>query len=281
MKPSLVASSSMRTSIVTITPEMAKDMLERNMPHNRHVPINSSVVKQYSEAIKAGEFILNGESIKISDKGELIDGQHRLKACIMAGVPFTTVIVYDVPTEAYLTIDRGKRREVADALTHEGVPNAKLTAASIRWVRLIQGGKVGKSLRGDLPTPSEGVNWVEENPDIIDSAHFIVAKRELIKMEIPSMVLALHFVFSQKNRRLADEFYDRVNDGIDLGSRSPMLLLRKQLLADRLSMKKHTEAEHLGWHMNAWNAFRQNRQLVLLKGPLRDAESGMNVLPLI
>jgi len=279
MKPSLVASSSMRTAIVTITPEMAKDMLTRNMKRNRH--ISASRIKEYADQMAKGGWILNGETIKITDTNELIDGQHRLKACVLSGVPFTTTVIYDVPFDAYLTIDIGRRRQVADALTHEGIPNSKITAASIRWIKLIQSGKVGKSLRANIPTPSDAVQWVEDNPDIIDSAHFVMGKRELIRMEIPSMVLAMHFVFAQKNRTMADEFYEKVDSGIDLGSRSPMLLLRKQLLADRLSMKKHTEAEHHGWHMNAWNAFRQNRQLVLLKGPLRDAESGMNVLPLI
>ncbi len=48
---------------------------------------------EYANAMKSGEWKYNGESIKVCTDGSLLDGQHRLEACIESGVTFDTLLV--------------------------------------------------------------------------------------------------------------------------------------------------------------------------------------------
>ena len=103
--------------LVTITPEMAEEMLKRNIANRK---VNQANVNRIAADMATGNYRINGETIKISSNGEILDGQHRLLACIKSGVPFKSYIVYNVEREAIGTIDMGKGRSVADSLNVMG-----------------------------------------------------------------------------------------------------------------------------------------------------------------
>lgn len=60
-----------------VTPEMAENILAARGP-NRNV--SASVINKYARDMLAGRWQLNGQTIKISKDGQLLDGQHRLEA---------------------------------------------------------------------------------------------------------------------------------------------------------------------------------------------------------
>ena len=103
--------------LITITPEMAEKMLEKNIANRK---VNQANVNRIAADMATGNYKVNGETIKISSTGEIIDGQHRLLACIKSGMAFDTYIVYNVEREAVGTIDMGKGRSVADSLNVMG-----------------------------------------------------------------------------------------------------------------------------------------------------------------
>lgn len=103
--------------LVTITPEMAEIMLEKNIANRK---VNQANVNRIAADMATGNYKLNGETIKISPSHEILDGQHRLLACVKSNMPFTTYIVYNVEREAIGTIDMGKGRSVADSLNVMG-----------------------------------------------------------------------------------------------------------------------------------------------------------------
>ena len=80
----------MKTSIETITPQLAKDILANN---NLNRNINATIVGHYADAISRGQWELNGEAIKIAHDGRLLDGQHRLMAVIKSDTPITTLVI--------------------------------------------------------------------------------------------------------------------------------------------------------------------------------------------
>lgn len=104
----------MNTRIETITPERAKMALENN-PNNRRVSIAN--VKKYAEDMRSGNWQLNGEPICFDSHGNLLNGQHRLEACILADTPFMTVVAYDVEAT---TFDRGHGRTFSNILEMNG-----------------------------------------------------------------------------------------------------------------------------------------------------------------
>lgn len=103
--------------LVTITPEMAEEMLKHNVANRK---VNQANVNRIAADMITGNYKVNGETIKISPNHEILDGQHRLLACIKSGVSFKSYIVYNVEREAVGTIDMGKGRSVADSLNVMG-----------------------------------------------------------------------------------------------------------------------------------------------------------------
>ncbi len=77
-------------SMVTwVTPELAEKLLKRN-PNFRSMRVG--LIQKYAREMKDDEWILNGATIIFNGDGKLVDGQHRLAACVEAGVKFPTII---------------------------------------------------------------------------------------------------------------------------------------------------------------------------------------------
>ena len=116
----------MKTQVLTITPKKAQELLEGN---KRNRPVRKSHVRQLAEEMKAGKWVVNGVPIIFNGK-LLIDGQHRLMACIESDKPFDTLVVSDVAPNSFLTIDVGRKRTAADTLATRGEENYAALAAA-------------------------------------------------------------------------------------------------------------------------------------------------------
>ena len=114
---------------VTITPSMAEKLLEGNT-NNRNV--SDVQVSKYAKDMEAGNWQFNGETIKISTSGRLIDGQHRLLACIKAATPFETAYIDDLEEDVISSIDIGKKRSDGNILQIQGYKSANQVAAGAR-----------------------------------------------------------------------------------------------------------------------------------------------------
>ena len=111
-----------RVTIERITPEIAQKMLERNT-HNR-----DKKSEPLAEAIKQGQWKLNGASIVFSSDGVLLDGQNRLMAVVTSGKPIDTVVVRGAVAESQITMDVGVKRSLTDYLKMDGYPSYKHVA---------------------------------------------------------------------------------------------------------------------------------------------------------
>ena len=107
----------MRTVILDITPEMAKEFLKNRNPENRAIRRNT--VHSYAEAMKNGGWQLNAEGISFYENGTLRDGHHRLLAIVESGATVRMLVTYDVPNESYIC-DRGLARSAGDVLKMAG-----------------------------------------------------------------------------------------------------------------------------------------------------------------
>ncbi len=120
--------SNVTTGVAEITPELAKSILESHNHGNR--PLKKPHVKMLITTLKNNEWMLNGESITFSESGRLLDGQHRLTACVNSGKSFQTIVIKGIQDEAaFGTIDIGKPRSVADLMNLQGLPKAPLFSA--------------------------------------------------------------------------------------------------------------------------------------------------------
>ena len=113
-----------------ITPKQAEKYLEENIENNR--PILDRHVAVLARDMKAGNWVQNGETIKFNGTGALLDGQHRLWACIEAQVPFTTAVARGVPSLE--EVDRGRSRAMSHILAMRQVKNAIKVSVAIRTI---------------------------------------------------------------------------------------------------------------------------------------------------
>lgn len=117
----------MKTEIINITPELAKEWLGKNFEKNR--TIRTSYVSQLADVMRSGRFIAeNGQTIVFGDDGKLYDGQHRLSAIVESGCAQELLVVSVHDAErAYGTMDNGTKRQAADFLME--FPNRNNAAA--------------------------------------------------------------------------------------------------------------------------------------------------------
>lgn len=127
----------MRTVIETITPEMAAAYLLRNKSNRK---LSKPHVDSICRAILAGQFELTHQGIAFDERGNLIDGQHRLQAIVKSGMPVKMSVTYGVCSDSKMSIDAQMRpRSYADALAIEGDQQAtKQSIATCKmWMVLI------------------------------------------------------------------------------------------------------------------------------------------------
>jgi len=89
----------MHRRIVTITPELARELLSRSGQPSR--ALSQAHIERLAAALRSGEWKYNGDTIKISENHEVLDGQHRLWAIVKANRAIETTILseQDVPLE--------------------------------------------------------------------------------------------------------------------------------------------------------------------------------------
>lgn len=101
------------TELRKIQPDTAKQMLATNTSNR---PIRKNWVEQLSKIILDDEFISTHQGIAFDVTGKLIDGQHRLLACIKANKPITVQVTTGLPISAWYALDQGVNRSYSDLL---------------------------------------------------------------------------------------------------------------------------------------------------------------------
>lgn len=73
-----------------ITPQKAQDILDNHNFDNR--VLKQAVVRRYADEMRSGNWRETHQGIAINEKGNLVDGQHRLHAIIRADMPIKMLI---------------------------------------------------------------------------------------------------------------------------------------------------------------------------------------------
>lgn len=102
-----------QTRIQIITPEMAAMMLETNT-NNR--PTRLKHVWNLASDMRSGAWQLTHQGIAFDSTGRLIDGQHRLRAVIEAGVSVQMSVTRGCSPQSFAILDQGANRSTSDIL---------------------------------------------------------------------------------------------------------------------------------------------------------------------
>lgn len=233
---------------MTITPRIAEQMLEGNKSNR---PLLMKHVMFLAKQMRNGDWKHNGESIKFNGT-TLLDGQHRLMACIKADAPFTTLVVRGIDSDVFDTIDTGKMRSAADALAMSGFGNTRMIAGAVRAIYSIRHSKVDAHAR--LMTNAEVLLFAQSNPRIADSAVYVNQHKKAKAMLAASPACALHFEFSIRNKAKCEEFFDGLESGVNLDPSSPIYMLREKLLANQMNKAKFSQSTVMAYSIKSFNA---------------------------
>lgn len=101
-------------TIITADKASVDYLLELNK-NNRN--IKKKHIRWLVDALEQKNFILTGQGISVSDKGVLIDGQHRLSAIREAGYPpVDLLVITGLDERSKIYVDQGSKRTIADML---------------------------------------------------------------------------------------------------------------------------------------------------------------------
>lgn len=239
----------LKVKLITITPELANQLLKKN---SKNRPLNISRSKRLAEAIKRGEWQMNADTIRISETGVLLDGQHRLQAIAFSGIPVQALLVKGLPDDVFKTIDtNAKIRGATDILAINGEKNYRALAGAAKFLFIWQNsnGQVinqGGSL--SLATPIQIQEVLSENPGLKNWVSRCVSSRFIKDNCSCSFMSFAFYVFEQKDAEKANSFYEKLITGAGLSQNCPILKLRDFISfakKDRKQYKKNIYAAYV------------------------------------
>ena len=234
--------------------------MESNVGYQRNLA--RSRVELYASENISGNWQLTGQPIIFNQHGEMIDGQHRCAAVIMAEHSIDSLVVEGIEAEAYSALDQGKQRGAADVLKIAGYSNVTLTAAVARCIINYQ---ASKELHGKKTAVSSMrvLAFVKKNDHTLSHiVSFFTGLNPYTRvLQLGSSLPALQWILANGRvpQGLIDEFIDKMLYGENLKRADPIYQLREALIYSSQHpthrMQLRTKDARL---IKTWNAFRLN-----------------------
>lgn len=248
-----------RESWVKITPELAARWLaEHNYDDNR--PVNEPRVRNLARQITKGLWAENAETIKFSPANKLLDGQHRLRAIVLANKPVVCLVVWGVPESSFTTMDQNYVRSPAQILRSRGHKDSAALAAAAKAVYLWE-------TTGDFDTkgvkvyPDEIELVLDVHPALKESVTYAGRVRRRIPTS-PAITAALHYILTQAKPRKSKPFWDALLEGVADHAKHPAIALREKLINERLRhARRWKPSEVASLTIRAWNAYSKGNDI--------------------
>lgn len=250
-----------------VTPELAASWLQTN-EHNR--PLSPSFVSFLVGAIQRGEWQLNGEPVIFSASGRLLDGQHRLEALRVAGVPLPMFVIEGVAEDAQLTMDDGMRRSAADHLAMEGVGDYTLLASALRVLQMWEDDAMYYR-RSERLSKARAMDLLDRHPRVRDSIP-VGARVGGMGIGYPkSVAAALHYGLSAHDVDATHDLFAGLVFGEGLYRGDPALTLRNTVARERARQGSTGRGLEQTWTiavtLRAWHAQIRNEELRVIRLP--------------
>lgn len=261
------------TTIETVDPATAERWLRRNKANRRLRP---PVVDRYARDMAAGRWGLTGQSIEFNTEGELIDGQHRLRALVKSGVTLPFTVMWGLPTEAQAYMDVGVKRTLSDQFRILGYENHSVLARGARLALLWTSKQL--SLRVESVSDLEIQEFLRGNPSLIDAARFTTTVRCVI---LPAVVCAAtwRFIDLGHYESTVHEFFRDLALMRTDGDGDPKLALLRRLTRAREFHERLKTPQFLYAVVRAFNDCYIEEQLHRMVLP--SGRSAMNIPPVI
>ena len=233
-----------------ITPEIAKALLNGNIKNRK---VRPRVVEAYARDMKNGKWQYTGDAIRLDVDGNLIDGQHRLQASILANAGFYTKLIRGLPTETMLVMDAGAARSHSDHLTVQGHKYGRDKVAALRMFILVDEHYTSnRSMTATRAyTTSEILKMLDLFPEIEEDIKLCKAAYSSTRLNASAMMGFMCLARYNGQGEEAREFIERLNSGANLAEDDPILVLRQNVW--RLRESRAMAVEYLALLIRVYN----------------------------
>lgn len=216
--------------IAVITPEDATALLEHNSLNR---PLRDQHVRRIAKQILEGKWKFNGDTIKISKEGDVLDGQHRLWAIIESKKPIETIVVYGIERDAFATIDTMRAvRTGGDVLALNGAARYRnIMASALTWLIRWQNKCITDHRDPKHKVENSDIERAyTENPGIVRAVERCGSLRGLAN---PSLVSFFYYLLANRNPDLAERMVTTLENPAGIGINDPFFRLRTYFTGDQ------------------------------------------------
>jgi hypothetical protein len=256
---------------IIVTPEIAAAFLDKNLSNRK---VKRRNVDAMAKDMVKGRFSFTGDSIRFSHDGKLIDGQHRLLACVKAEKPFETLVIYDLDPAVQAKIDTNIVRSIGDTLAIDGFHNSATLASA---ARLLLAEREHGSTKHSAYSKSEVIEFIEYHKEMASVVNLVRSRK------MPSGVSPVHIsaiVYIGKHLlnvpKITDSFYDVMVSGVPAYKNCAAHAFRERMVRNlgNLTALSRDQAWRLAKH--SWNAFSVAEEIKHLRMPKDARFSGLD-----
>lgn len=267
-----------------ITPELAEHFLAKRPTATSDIKqrnISDKLVDRYAEDMAAEQWPFTGDPVRFNTLGELVDGQHRLKAVVQSGSSELMIVVRGLEPATFTVFDTGRARAFTDVLTSMGVNNVSMNAGVTRRVFHWRRGNYGVPNVGRVPNPP--FLGVPASPSMLLET-FDTFKPEIQhasrrgsglkaqfapKTAAPAVVAFVYLVLSRLDLDRCESFFHELQVGpAQAGPEYPIFVLRERL--KRYVAQADSASPDWVWmhfFFRTWNAWFEGKSMGSLKTP--------------
>jgi hypothetical protein len=246
---------------ITVTQEIAHEFLAMNTERQR--PVNNATVDKYTALMNKGEWEENGDVLRFSTTGQLLDGQHRCHAVIKSGKAQVWNIVTGLPPRVFDVIDIGKNRNVADVLSIAGIQYGQVVGPAVKII--MQYTELNMMRKSATSSNHEVLAWIEKHDARERLERCAKFSQQLFvksKFITQSTYCAFLYILGRKDHEEAFFFMELLATGenISAESFSPIYVLRQKFI-NMSGMRAQDQSIKWALIIKSWNAFREKREI--------------------
>lgn len=246
-----------------ITPQVAQVYLTKNISNR---PVKDAIVNMYAQQMADGLWTLSNDAITFCEDGELMNGQHRLKAVCKSGVPCDFVVTRGLPRKAFNVMDNGYNRTAGNALFMDGVSGSNNVAAIAKRKMVLE--KNATILRVETSGAGGASGIKIANMQIVDEyykhkndydriyldAQSLYRKYRLLTLSDYGGIIAYLNLSIKHPYDTVIGFFEELTDKRKVTNDS-IILLRQKMISDKLSQNKMTSFVKQKLIIKTWNAY--------------------------
>lgn len=246
-----------------ITPQVAQVYLTKNISNR---PVKEAIVDMYAQQMLDGQWTLSNDAITFCEDGELMNGQHRLKAVCKSGVPCDFLVSRGLPRKAFNVMDNGYNRTAGNALFMDGVSGSNNVAAIVKRKLVLErkmtivpgntsvhGGASGIKV-GNAQIVAEYYKHKDDYDRIYRDAKSLYIKSRVLALSDYGGFIA-HLNLSIKHPYdTALGFFEELTEKRKV-TNDVVTMLRQKIINDKLSQNKMTSSVKQKLIIKAWNVY--------------------------